>query len=80
MRIKDTRWKAWLLLALVMTIIAFSAGLSQMIREGTFGDGLIWFAGWVTPLTCAVGLIIMFIFRKKLVEWNRIPSTDDGDD
>lgn len=66
--------KGWIIMSSLVIAAGLVSGLAQFIREGGFGDDMVWTANWFIVLYLVVGSSLLFIFRKDLYESEQEPE------
>ena len=67
----DWTWREWSFIIAAIIGGGLTGGLSQMIREGSFGGDLVWFANWVFVIYSAIILLVHFVLRKHFVDYKK---------
>ena len=61
--------KSWIFLILNMSVLMVVLTLSALIRDGRFGEDLVEYANWPVYIICAIGAVLILVFRKRIASW-----------
>ena len=64
--------KAWYLIIVFFFVMFLLLLLREKVSEGMFGEDWIWLKNWILPVSAAIVIPLVLIYRKTLLENKRI--------
>ena len=63
--------KAWYVLIIFFAVMFLLLLLTEKVSEGMFGEDWIWLKSWIMPVSAAIVIPLVLIYRKTLLSWEQ---------
>ena len=63
--------KAWYLIIVFFFVMVMLLLLREKVSEGIFGEDWIWLKSWILPVSAAIVIPLVLIYRNTLLSWEQ---------